>query len=1132
MSAAQRCMRGVCAALMLFAGFAATAYPLAALDAAIDLTARVDQDGRVDVEWYPPRELADEIDYYALYWSLDDRTGRMALEDTQLDPAVVDRAFPDGLSPESEATFYVEALGFGGEIVGHTPTEQLSFGSSSEPSVLLTPLLPSILNVTIRDFEATQFPTLFSSVQVDSAGGSHAIDLPLEAFDVYENGVLQTECLDALRTGSGLLDFVFLIDHSGSMEHEIQQVVDNVGVFAQGLEDLGYDVDFGYVRFGYEPDPSNPFVLNSGNLYDTTADLLVDLTPDVYGGYEPGCQAVLDAQDQIHFRPGALRQFLIVTDEDSDAGDCDGAADICNVNSTSVHAAYDTTDSWQELDYGQLARETGGLEFYVDDPYDSLFTFIAERIKNFYRVRWCTSDSTLCLEREVDISVSAWGETDSDTTAYTPGGVPEIERTQETIDFSIVSQVAGLPLNICASMTDCAAPFIQDAELYYRTSSSGDPYTVIAMTDLGGGIYCGEIPGIDVVTPGIDYYLRASDGVVVTTDPSNDPQNQPYQIAVWPNEAPVITHSPIECAPADQEILVSASIYDSTFAVAGASIFYREGSTFAYSETPLTGVGGSLYEGYIPADVVVDPEGVDYYLSAIDDLGVGSTHGTADSPHHIGICDSIPVCVQVAVGPQNQTGNPLVPYEWEIPVLTSSDLTQYDGIYAFEIDIRFDPTYFNLSRVSRDGGMATHGYFDWDFIGNPADGLVRAVWAGASELVNAADSRFVTLIGTATQGAPCMESSSIEIDTLLFNEGSPCSDWANGSFEIPGLLFSGTVNYFSCDTLHSNPPNPRPIPGLEIEFAQACSTSIVDTVLVTEADGSFGVLGCSYCSDCLTPMADQVLSSPAVTEYDAWMILDYLVEQNDIDQCMIDATEYDPTGLGGGLPVVCDPPAGIPSEAVTYGVSPPFRLMPQRIAADCSENGSIQAYDASLILMYAVNDSIGMASAAGTWDFYCESRCYLPEIEYPDFISDVDFTGIMRGDVSGDWPALAPLDEGQPPMTVALRSIPAVHQVDIYLSTPADEGLFCGHVDLRYPADGYAVSGVELLGDRSSFLTATKSEPGGLQMAFAGIESLAPATDYVHIRLDVLDGRAFSADDLSFALRINDNSRAVSVLTN
>ncbi|MCK4413799.1 MAG: hypothetical protein KAY32_09660, partial [Candidatus Eisenbacteria sp.] len=486
-------------------------------------------------------------------------------------------------------------------------------------------------------------------------------------------------------------------------------------------------------------------------------------------------------------------------------------------------------------------------------------------------------------------------------------------------------------------------------------------------------------------------------------------------------------------------------------------------------------------------------------------------------------------CVHVIVGPQALTGDPGIPYEWEIPIWTDSDLLTYDPIYAFEVDVLFDPAYFDLGEVVTDGGMATQGFFGWDYIGDPANGRIRMVWASDQELVNIADSRFFTLLGRAVPGAPCMEPSPVVIDTLLFNEGVPCAEITNGFFEIPGLTFGGTVTYYSCDALDDNPmnpPNPRPVPGVTIHLERTCDTLVVTEVL-TGADGTYAIDGCSYCDDCVRPLADQVLESPAVTEFDAWYILQYLLEHNDMGYCVMDAVEYDPTGTGSGVPVVCDPPVGIPEVAIEYGAAPPFVLYPQRISADCSPNGLIQAYDASMILMYAVSLPMGIASRAGTWDFYCTERCYLPEIEYPDTIDDADFTAILRGDVTGDWPAEWPLLAGKHPIQVEVTAELVGDEVILRVATTELEGLYCGHAALHYPAGKYAVSSVKLVGGCSGFMAAVNDQPGDLRVAFAGTQA-APAGDYLEIFLEVAEGQGFSMGDFSWSkLRVNDNTRLV-----
>lgn len=70
----------------------------------------------------------------------------------------------------------------------------------------------------------------------------------------------------------------------------------------------------------------------------------------------------------------------------------------------------------------------------------------------------------------------------------------------------------------------------------------------------------------------------------------------------------------------------------------------------------------------------------------------------------------------------------------------------------------------------------------------------------------------------------------------------------------------------------------------------------------------------------------------------------------------------------------------------------------QQVAADASNNGSLSVFDASLIARTAAN--ISNNGFAGTWKFL------QPSVSYTNLCAEQtnqDFTGILIGDVSGNW---------------------------------------------------------------------------------------------------------------------------------
>ncbi len=494
------------------------------------------------------------------------------------------------------------------------------------------------LEISINQIDANNFPFIFLTTEV-SESGNPVPDLTTANFSATEDGRPQTDYFDVTppETGGGvrLVDFVFLIDNSGSMGPEIQAVKNNVNAFADLMAASGIDLRLGAVRFGQSAGGGMPFIFNNGNL---TEDLGVfhSWINQMYasGSYEPGLLAIYQAATTFNFRPGSQRHFLLITDEDSDQGSLSQTVSTCLANNIVAHVAVDCGAGGSYEDYCRpgtsISGATGGLVFPVVGPYDEILDELGEVIANTYIVRYRTDNPNFDgLERTVVIEINAFSQTDTDVGYYTPGAGPQITRTQETIDLSSNPPVEGDPITIAADIVDNVPPGVVSAAVYYRTVGESG-YSSVNMIHISGTLYNAEIPGGGVVHPGVQYYITATDGQLTSSDPSMEPGLNPYNIAVLPNYAPVITHTPIEMGEIGDDILVYAEVVDNTYDIATVTLYYRKTGTIIYDPITMANSSGDTYYGIIPGSDMTD-DGIDYYIYAEDDLGVSSTHG----PHSI-----------------------------------------------------------------------------------------------------------------------------------------------------------------------------------------------------------------------------------------------------------------------------------------------------------------------------------------------------------------------------------------------------------------------------------------------------------------------------------------------------------------
>ena len=492
----------------------------------------------------------------------------------------------------------------------------------------------------INALDSGNFPLIFGTAAVDTFGVGHG-GLMQADFEVYENSVLQTDLFqltppDSSGGGIRVADIVFVVDNSGSMGGEQAAIDQNLTAFVDSLQQGLSDVSLGLVRFGQSANGGSPIFVDGGAL---TLDLEYYKTSvwpqnDISGSIEPGWEALHTASIAAGWRPGSQRIIIWLGDEDPSQG-----ATTVSTATSSLLANNVTLFAFANSSYFERFRPatgpsivdtTNGELYNITDGFDGILNSIATTINSTYTFRYQSSDVLIDgSQREVVLRADVGGTVVYDTTHYTPDKVT-IQRTQSTLDLHLQGQVQNNSLVIEADISDYASPFIQSATLFYKATGSAS-FSSVAMSVVSGTIYSATIPAAAVLDPSVKYYITATDGQKTASDPSTNASVAPYQIAVLPNELPVITHTPPGPTTPGSAVTLVARVTDSTANVDSVFFAYRPVGTLSYSAQAMTDIGGGDYEGTISGGSVIVP-GVQYYIGAFDNYGVSALYGTPDQP--------------------------------------------------------------------------------------------------------------------------------------------------------------------------------------------------------------------------------------------------------------------------------------------------------------------------------------------------------------------------------------------------------------------------------------------------------------------------------------------------------------------
>lgn len=291
----------------------------------------------------------------------------------------------------------------------------------------------------------------------------------------------------------------------------------------------------------------------------------------------------------------------------------------------------------------QMAIQTGGYYRYSPTPQDmaAIYQDMAESIRSRYKL--CYTSHTPQFDgttRTVTVAVNG----DSGTGTYVVNASPSIVRDDRTRALSENAQIAGTSLSLSGHIQDADAQSLGQTltgTLFYRQSGTDEysqlPLSLGAPAD-GNYPFTVDIPAEGVDYPGVDYYIRASDGIREGYEPFNYSQ-LPHVIPVLENQAPAIAHTPVSQGMVGVAIAIEAEVTDpnGNETVDQVTLHYRRHEPDQqppYLPVPMTPADGLSYTAQIPGEAVT-ADGVDYFISAWDEQGVRADSGTSQSPYYI-----------------------------------------------------------------------------------------------------------------------------------------------------------------------------------------------------------------------------------------------------------------------------------------------------------------------------------------------------------------------------------------------------------------------------------------------------------------------------------------------------------------
>ena len=306
----------------------------------------------------------------------------------------------------------------------------------------------------LRGYDAAPSITIQASVR-DSSGNYINGLRPADFYNVVDEDGVAMWPIDVQNIGGASaipqVDYVYLIDVSGSMYYEIAAVKANIQAHANATIAGGIDARFGYVTFVENFGNSNynerPYFAPTSDVTAFSSDIATLTTGNGYTenhidamdyvraatGENTNYEGSFQDQAGFTYRAGAAKVIILITDEGyatpTSPGNVTsyypGVANTMQEEITflkrdnfTVYALTSSSTSQNYAEYVNLTVETGGLWFDVTADFTSIITTIGSAAVNNYVITYLTSNLTPGTTRNVRLAVNSSYGVGQDTGSY------------------------------------------------------------------------------------------------------------------------------------------------------------------------------------------------------------------------------------------------------------------------------------------------------------------------------------------------------------------------------------------------------------------------------------------------------------------------------------------------------------------------------------------------------------------------------------------------------------------------------------------------------------------------------------------------------------------------------------------
>ena len=263
------------------------------------------------------------------------------------------------------------------------------------------------IKLTIRNVDITRFPLIKIIVEASNIIGNPVDTLYAEQLTVLENNIERKSsiCLKKLVLMKVPVDFMFLIDITGSMQPLIDGVKKNISKFTTSLVKKRIDYQIGLILF-------SDIIDREFSLTNNVMEFLDWINPvKAFGGgdeKENALDALLRAS-RVNYRDAANRVVVLITDapyhQFGESGD--GKTNYTTNNIIKVLLDKDircfTIVPNNLPNYKLISEKTRGMFYDIDYPFATILDNFSNQLTNLYALTYRTGEFTIPDSIEIAI---------------------------------------------------------------------------------------------------------------------------------------------------------------------------------------------------------------------------------------------------------------------------------------------------------------------------------------------------------------------------------------------------------------------------------------------------------------------------------------------------------------------------------------------------------------------------------------------------------------------------------------------------------------------------------------------------------------------------------------------------------